>query len=78
MSDMHKYRNVISMMEVEENLPLPTMSEESQLISQAQLRKVGVGGECVCGCGGECVCGCGGECVCGCGGGVCVGVCVWV
>ena len=40
LSDIHKYRHVISMMEVEENLPLPLMSEESQLVTSGQLRKV--------------------------------------
>ena len=33
------------MMEVEDNLPLPRMSEESVLLTSNMLRKVGMGGE---------------------------------
>ena len=43
LSDLHKYRHVISLMEVEENLPLPAMSDDSLLLTNNHLRKVGKG-----------------------------------
>ena len=43
LSDLHKYRHVISLMEVEESLPLPPMSDDSLLLTNTHLRKVSKG-----------------------------------
>jgi hypothetical protein len=40
LSDLHKYRHVISLMEVEESLPLPPMSDDSLLLTNTHLRKL--------------------------------------
>lgn len=40
LKDIYKYRHVITLMEVDESLLLPVMSEESSLIGEDHLRQV--------------------------------------
>jgi hypothetical protein len=40
LTDIHKFRNVIYRMEVEDTLPLPTMMTESMLVSESHIKKL--------------------------------------